>query len=194
LPKTETPSPGGSDRNVGAASGSGAKRHPKDTHRATESGELERLKELVQELSAEREGLRDQLLRALADMQNLRKRAQLERAATQRFATESLIRELLPVLDNFERTIAAMESGASFESLVEGVKSVDRQLRSVLEGQALSRISAQGESFDPAVHEAVAAHETRELPEGTVVEELEPGYRIADTVIRPAKVRVSKRP
>jgi molecular chaperone GrpE len=152
------------------------------------------LREKVEALNAELATARDQLLRALADSQNLRKRFQSEAQTTRRHATEQLVRELLPVLDNFERTLAAAEAGASLPALVEGVKSVDRQMRAILENKQFRRIAAEGEPFDPNVHEAVATQETHELPEGTVLTEIEPGYKLADTVIRPAKVKVSKKP
>ena len=137
---------------------------------------------------------KDQLLRAIADMQNLRKRFQGERESFHKLVTEQLVKELLPVLDNLERTLSAAESGASSESLLEGVKAVERQLKTILEGRKFERIKAKGSAFDPNLHEAVSTHPTPELPEGTVVEELEPGYKVGNTVIRPAKVQVSKRP
>ncbi len=80
------------------------------------------------------------------------------------------------------------------ESVVEGVKAVDRQLRSALERRNVMRIPAHGEAFDPDLHEAIATDETEEHPEGTITGEIEPGYRMADKVIRPARVRVSKKP
>lgn len=156
--------------------------------------EVAALKERLEHVTAELAQTKDQLLRALADMQNQRKRFAAEREQLQRLATQQLLKDLLPVLDNFERTLAAAEAGASRESLVQGVASVDRLLRAVLEGRSLGRIEAEGKPFDPNLHEAVETHETLELPEGTVVRELEAGYKLADVVLRPARVKVSKRP
>lgn len=150
--------------------------------------------EKIERLTVELAQTKDQLLRAFADMQNLRKRFQTERESMRRIATEQFVRELLPVLDNFERTLAAAKSGASVESLVEGISSVDRQIRSILQTHEFERIETEGQLFDPEFHEAVATHETPELPEGTVVAELEPGYKLANVVLRPAKVKVVKRP
>ncbi len=150
--------------------------------------------EHVAQLAQERDALQDQLLRAMADMQNFRRRVQQEKEETRKYATESLVAELLPVLDNFERTLVAVESGASMETLVEGVKMVDKQLRSILERANLQKIASQGEQFDPEHHEAVALEETNEHPEGTVIEELQSGYKIAEKVIRPARVRIAKKP
>ena len=181
--REKTPSNGVGDRNENLGS---------DGVPPTEVEEAE-LRERVNQLSAELEGSRDQLLRAFAETQNVRKRMQAERDAIQRHSVEQIVRELLPVLDNFERTLAAAEAGATYEGLLEGVKTIDRQLRSVLKARKVERIDAQGAAFDPHLHEAVATHETHELPEGTVVDELEPGYRLVDAVLRPAKVRVAKR-
>lgn len=148
----------------------------------------------IEQLSQERDALQDQLLRAMADMQNFRRRVQQEKEETRKFATENLVAELLPVLDNFERTIQAVESGASLETLVEGVKMVDRQLRAALESVQLKRIGAHGATFDPEHHEAVATEVSEVHAEGTVLEELQPGYKIAEKVIRPARVRIAKKP
>lgn len=169
------------------------KRHEAEPTQPDSNGESKRDAEF-RALLDERDSLKDQLLRAYADAQNVRKRVQAEKDAIQRFANESLIHELLPVLDNFERTLESAATGASIESLLDGLRAVDRQLRSVLEARGLVRIAAHGESFDPQVHMAVATEETHELPEGTVTKEVEPGYALSNTVLRPAKVRVAKRP
>ena len=130
-------------------------------------------------------------LRVMAEFQNYRKRNQAEVALLRALATEAFVTDLLPVLDNFERTIAHLDAGATVESLLGGIKAVERQLRSVLEGQRVSRIPAVGQPFDPALHEAVASEES-ELPAETVLEEIQPGYRMGEKVIRPAIVKVSK--
>lgn len=172
---------------------------PHDKHADEEHSEAEPttagdLIAQIQKLTEERDNLKDQLLRTVADMQNARKRFQQEAQQTRAYATEELVRELLPVLDNFERTIAAGDSGAAVETLLEGVKAVDRQLRAALERRNITRIKAHGEPFDPDVHEAIATDENHEVPEGTVTGEVEAGYKMAEKVIRPARVRVSKKP
>jgi len=148
----------------------------------------------VENLAKERDNLQDQLLRAMADLQNFRRRVQQEKEETRKYATENLVSDLLPVLDNLERTIQAADSGADFNVLIEGVRAVDRQLRTVLQGVKLSRISSRGEQFNPEQHEAIALEESSEFEEGTIVEEIEPGYALAEKVIRPARVRIAKRP
>ena len=148
----------------------------------------------VQKASEERDQLRDQLLRTMADFQNYRRRQEDQRKQLELFATERLVTSLLPVLDNFERALGAFESGGTPESLAQGVRAVERQLRQVLESQGVMRIAAQGERFDPEVHEALVSEPSEEHEEDTVIGELEPGYRMGDKVIRPARVRVAKKP
>ncbi len=160
---------------------------------AEEHGLVSDLRGRIATLEAEVHSAREQLLRALAEMQNQRKRFQQERETQRKLATQDLIRELIPVLDNFERTIRSAQSGASVQSLLEGVLQVDRQLRSALESRHFQRIASDG-PFDPRLHEAVATVEASDVPEGEIVEELEPGYAIDDMVIRPSKVRVARKP
>lgn len=152
------------------------------------------LKAEIERLTADKKSLEDQVLRTMAEFQNFRRRKEQEADQLRQFATERLVTNLLPVLDNFERTLAALENGAPLDSLMEGIRAVDRQFRAVLESHNVKRIDSRGQPFDPDVHEAIAAEESHELPENTVVGEVEPGYRIADKVIRPARVRVSKKP
>lgn len=145
-------------------------------------------------LVKERDELKEQLMRSMAEFQNFRRRAQTEKEQLRQFAVENLLVELLPVLDNFERTTAALSSGAPIEAVTEGVQAVERQLRAVLDGRKLVRIPAKGLAFDPALHEAVVTEDSLWFEDGTVLEELEPGYQLHDRVIRPAKVKVSRKP
>lgn len=156
--------------------------------------ELQALTEKVQSLNDDNAQLKDQLMRTMADFQNFRKRADQERAELRQYAAEQIVVELLPILDNFERTLAAAAAGASVESVLDGVRATDRQMRTILESKKLTRIEAQGAPFDPELHYALATHETEEVEEGTVTHEIEAGYKLADKVIRPAKVRVAKKP
>jgi len=156
--------------------------------------DLADLMSTVQKVTDERNQLQDQLLRTMADFQNFRKRQEDQRRQLEQFATERMVRSLLPVMDNFERALASLETGATAESIVEGLKAVDRQFRQVLEGHNVSRIPSVGLPFDPEFHEALAAEASEEHEENTVIGELEPGYRMGDRVIRPARVRVAKKP
>lgn len=158
------------------------------------SAELKALTEKVESLNDENLQLKDQLMRTIADWQNFRKRAEQERVSLRQYAAEQIVVDLLPILDNFERTLAAGAAGASAEAILEGVRATDRQLRSILESRNLTRIQSEGVPFDPDLHHALATHETEDVEEGTVTHELEAGYKLAEKVIRPAKVRVAKKP
>ena len=156
--------------------------------------DLEGLYTLVQKLTEEREGLLDQVSRAQADFRNLRNRTEAEKKTASRFASEKLATDLLPVLDNFERTVMHLQNGATVEAMQGGISAVEKQLRSVLEGQGIRRIEAVGQPFDTDRHEALGFEENAEIEEGTVSGEIEPGYTMHDKVIRPARVRLAKRP
>jgi molecular chaperone GrpE len=149
------------------------------------------LEQQILSLTTERDQLQAQVVRGLADFQNFKKRSEAETATRALFATEKLVTALLPVLDNFERTVHHAEGGASREALLEGVKAVERQLRNVLESQQVRRIAAIGQPFDPEVHEAIGFEESGEHEPNTVVLEVEPGYKIGDKVVRPARVKVA---
>lgn len=154
--------------------------------------EIEARDEMIQVLTAERDQLKDQVLRALADLKNVRRRHEDDRRAMSLYATEDLVRDLLPVLDNFERTLQVLANGASAEAVAEAVQIVERQLRTALGQRHLVRIESVGLQFDPSVHEALAHDENSDQPSGTITAELEAGYRMGDRVIRPARVRVAK--
>ncbi|AIE87828.1 Heat shock protein GrpE [Fimbriimonas ginsengisoli Gsoil 348] len=142
-------------------------------------------------LQDELNGTKEQLLRTMADFQNFRKRNQNEVAQLRQFATENFVTALLPVLDNFERTVTHLQQGATAEQALVGIQAVERQLRAVLEGQNVRRIEAIGTPFDPEVHEAIGMEPSTEHPAGTVVVEAEPGYKMGDRIIRPARVKVA---
>lgn len=148
--------------------------------------------DMTELLTQELNDLKDQLLRTMADFQNFRKRAQQDKQLTQRLATEDLIRDLLPILDNFDRTVAAAGQGATMESLLEGVGLVHRQMLTILSQRNLERIKTTGEIFDPEFHEAIATEPNPDVPEGTIIAELEAGYRLGDRTVRPARVRVAR--
>ncbi|MFI5386939.1 MAG: nucleotide exchange factor GrpE [Fimbriimonadales bacterium] len=155
--------------------------------------DLEELMAAVQRATDERDMLKDQLLRTMADFQNFRKRQEDQRRQLEQFATERLVAALLPVLDNFERALASFDSGAGPEAMGEGLRALDRQFRQVLESQNVSRIPSVGKTFDPEVHEALAMEASDEHEENTVIGELEAGYKMGDRVIRPARVRVARK-
>lgn len=152
---------------------------------------------LEAEVAALREELRqanDRWLRERADLENVKKRAARERADTIRFATENLLKDLLPVVDNLERAVEHARSGGDGQSLAEGVGLVLKALLDVLERHGVTRVAAKGAAFDPAHHEAMAHVETSEHDPNVVVEEHQRGYRLNDRLLRPALVSIAKPP
>jgi molecular chaperone GrpE len=148
----------------------------------------------VQKLTDERDQLRDQVLRAMADFKNFRTRVETEKRESLKYASQKLAVDLIPVLDNFERTVAHLQKGATVEQMEGGIRAVERQFRSVLEAQGIKRIESVGQPFDTERHEALGFAETEEFEEGHVASEIEPGYTMHDKVIRPARVRVAQKP
>ncbi len=136
----------------------------------------------------------DKFLRAAADLDNYRKRVAREKEELARFTSERVVAALLPALDNLERAIdAAQQHGTENSSLLEGITQVCSQFRRTLTEFGLKEIAANaGHPFDPNLHEAVSHVESGEHPEGHVVEQLQRGYKLADRLLRPARVIVSK--
>jgi molecular chaperone GrpE len=148
-------------------------------------------------LIAENASLRDRLLRALAEAENTRRRADRVAEDARKFAVAEFARELLNAVDNLERTVeAAREQAAAAKdaTLIEGVQATLRGLRQTLERFGVRPIEALGQRFDPNLHEAVMEVEDREQPPGTVTRVLQQGYTIHDRLLRPARVVVTKRP
>ncbi|KGP75183.1 protein grpE [Desulfosporosinus sp. Tol-M] len=133
-----------------------------------------------------------QLQRLQAEFDNYRKRTQKEKTEIIKYASERLVGELLPVLDNFDRAISAAKVNPDFTSFSQGVEMILRQLQTVLDKEGLKVIDAVGQPFDPNIHEAVLRVASEdEHPENTVVEELQKGYYLKEKVIRPSMVKVS---
>jgi molecular chaperone GrpE len=146
----------------------------------------------LEEAKAEGQRLRDQLLRVAADFDNFRKRSRRETADAEKRAREDLLRELLPVFDNLERAALVAETATEMKALADGIGLVTKQFHDTLSKLGVERITAVGQPFDPAVHEAVQQIETTEQPPGTVVSEVQAGYRANERLIRPALVVVAK--
>ena len=134
----------------------------------------------------ERDEYLDALRRLKAELENLRKRQEKERARLAQLASEGLVRELLPVLDNFER---ALEAGGDIR---EGVRATYEQLVAVLGREGLTPVVSDGQTFDPEVHEAVMSQPSEEHEEGTILQTFERGYVLKGKPIRPAKVVVAR--
>jgi molecular chaperone GrpE len=148
----------------------------------------------VEELRRQLDEKHDRLLRALADTENMRRRAQREREEFVKHANESLLRDLIPVLDNLDRALAAARAASTSANLVEGVDLIQRELLKVLERAGVTRYSAVGQPFDPTRHEAIARVVSPQAAPDTVVSEQLPGYLLHDRVLRPALVAVAVPP
>lgn len=143
----------------------------------------------VNALLTERDALKDQILRARADFDNYRKRTARENERIRKTAAESVIRDLLPVIDNLERALEHVEDVSS--GLGQGVDMVCKQIADVFGKHGVAPIPATGEKFDPQVHEAVAHVPSADHPADTVMQELLRGYRLGDQVLRASRVIVS---
>jgi molecular chaperone GrpE len=157
---------------------------PKNAGVASQEDELEKLR-------AERDNLFDRLARLQAEFDNYRKRSARENAEFRDFAVADAARTLLPVIDNF--SLALKNASAKPEDLRKGVELIHKQLQDVLQKLNVERIPAQGQPFDPNVHEAIEVVESNDVPDHHVLEELQPGYRIKGRLLRPAMVRVAKK-
>ena len=139
---------------------------------------------------AQRDEYLDLLQRTKADFENYRKRAARDQERLVAHAHERLVRELLPVLDDLERTLEAAERHEE-AALVDGVRLVERSLRKALEKEGLKEIDTEG-PFDPHVHEAVLTQPADDAEQGAVLEVVQRGYRLGDKVVRPARVIVAE--
>lgn len=126
-----------------------------------------------------------------AEFQNYRRRRDEEFVAQQKYIAGTLFKDLLPVLDNFERALQAAEQTQNFDKLINGVQGTMKQLRTFLEKSGIAPIEAVGKEFDPEFHEAIGTVEDSEQPPNTVVEELQRGYVIHERVLRPTLVKIS---
>ncbi|HUJ09273.1 MAG TPA: nucleotide exchange factor GrpE [Verrucomicrobiae bacterium] len=137
----------------------------------------------------------DKFLRTAADLENYRKRVAREKEELARYTAERVVAALLPVLDNLERALEAAKQQGNQTALIEGIQQVQNQFRRTLEEFGLEEVVAHtGHPFDPNIHEAVGHAPSAEHPEGQVLELLQRGYKLADRLLRPARVVVSKGP
>jgi len=153
---------------------------------------LESLKKKLEEVRAEAGANYDRYLRTAADFDNYRKRASRETEDFRKYANQSLVKDLLPVVDDLERALAASAQAPPAEApLRQGVELTLRSLLKVLENHEVRSFESLGKPFDPAVHQAVLRRECPDATENTVIEEFQKGYTLNDRLIRPAMVVVS---
>jgi len=165
---------------------------------AGEAGEAqsrqEDLQETLEALRAERDELKERFLRLAAETENYKKRSEREKAEFLKRSNQALVKELLPVLDNLERALAAAGESQDQKGLLEGLELTRQELWKVLERHGLERVEALGQTFDPEYHEAMMQQEDPEVEENTVLQELQKGYLFQGRLLRPAMVVVSKKP
>ena len=149
-------------------------------------------------LEAERNDLKDKLLRTLADMENLRRRAEREVADARVYAVTKFARDMLNVADNVRRALESLPDEARhgaegpFKALIDGIDLTERDLLNTLERHGVKRLDPHGQKFDPNLHQAMFEVPNPDVPNGTVVQVVQSGYVIGDRVLRPALVGVAK--
>ena len=172
---------------------------PEETLATEEASEQEEPVELtaeqfIAELQVQNQELAEQVKRTAAEFQNFRRRQVEEKKRDKVFAREDIIKTMLPILDHLERTLNAANQGGegAFDSLLEGVKLIDKDVKKIFSEHGLEAIAAKGETFDAALHQAVMMEETNEVPDQTILQELQTGYKLDDRVIRPSMVQVAR--
>jgi molecular chaperone GrpE len=153
--------------------------------------DLETLRARASAVEQERNQFLDLLQRTRADFENYQKRVQRDLAEERRYAQKPLAADLLPVLDNLDRAVAAAKQAGEKGPLVQGVALVQSQFLDLLKRHGVTRIEAQGQPFDPRLHDAVMQQPSAEHPPNTVLQVLEQGFLIHERVLRPARVVVS---
>ncbi|MEL6752267.1 MAG: nucleotide exchange factor GrpE [Pseudomonadota bacterium] len=153
---------------------------------------------LLDKLKTENEELKDRTLRTVAEMENLRRRTAREIADTRSYAVANFARDLLAVGDNLQRALQAVtaekrESGSEeFKNLLEGVELTERELLKALDKAGVTKFNPQGEKFDPNLHQAMFEMPNPDLPNNSVAQVVQEGYKIGERVLRPAMVGVAK--
>lgn len=156
-----------------------------------EKSEIEILQEELQKKNEEAQNNYDQYLRSLAEVENMRRRTQREKEEYIKYAHESIIKKLLPIMDDFDRGILAASKSRDFDTLSKGVEITAKNLQELLKKEGVAEIDCLGKPFDPRYHEPLIVEPSEEHPENTVIEELNKGYTLNDRLIRPSLVKVS---
>ena len=163
-----------------------------------ESAEEETIVDGEEKLQEEISSLKEDKIRVLAEMENLRKRFDREKIDSIKYGSVNFARDILSPGDNLERALSAInqeeDHPQSFRNLIEGLKMVQKELSSALEKNGISKINSINEKFDPNLHQAMMEVERDDIEEGIVVQEIQTGYMMHDRLLRPAMVGVSKKP
>jgi len=162
------------------------------TEEVEETSELETLRQELEEAKDQAAEYLDGWQRARAEFANYKKRNEQERQELFKLANSTLISRLLPIFDDFERAFQTLPSNLLSLTWIDGVALIYRRLQAILDGEGLTPMETEGQSFDPLVHEAVTYEESAEHQEGQIIGEVQRGYKLGDRVLRPALVRVAK--
>ena len=165
---------------------------PRDDHDAPTPKNMA-LQEDPDQVLRERDDYRDRLLRSIAEFDNYRKRIERERRELAEFVSFDILNDLLPLVDDLERALAAADGTMTVASYRAGVELIYKQLGELLRKKGVTTIEAKGADFDPHVHQAVATEPSTSHRENEVIEELRRGYRLGDRLLRPAMVKVASR-
>lgn len=154
-------------------------------------GPVTLLREIFKEKDIQNKELKDKYMRALAELDNYRKRMEKEMEESRRFAKVDFFIQILPVLENIDRAINGAGESVAKDSFFQGMEIICRQFKETLRSMGLTEFSALGQLFDPSQHEAIGKLECTDKPENTIVEEISKGYVVGGKVIRPARVIVA---
>ena len=196
-PKSEGSTPERASETPSAPAGTPPGQHAAAAVDAGEGAVPETAEARIAKLEEEIATVNDRWVRAVAEMENMRKRAEREKSETAKYAITRFAQDVVTVGDNFQRAIAAVPAGAAdsdpaLKSLIEGVAVTEREFLNVLERHGVKRIEPHSEAFNPHLHQAVMEQQNADVPAGTVLQVLQSGYVIEDRVLRPAMVVVAQ--
>jgi molecular chaperone GrpE len=155
------------------------------------NGPAESVNDELTRVADERDQLRDRLLRTSAEFDNYRKRIDRDRKDMVDRAAESILTEILPIIDDLERALATPDTGEGAESYRRGVELIQKQLLDLLTRRGVTPIETAGATFDPHLHQAVSSEPSADHQEGEIIEEFRRGYRLGERLLRPAMVKVA---
>lgn len=171
-----------------------------DGAQAEAQAEITREAARISELNAEVAELKERYLRAAAETENVRKRAEREKNEVAQFAFQRFARDLLSVVDNFNRAIDSLKPevraslAPNVAAVIEGIEATERELLTIFERYGIKKIDAKGQRFNPNLHQAIAEMPSAEFPAGTVIDVAQTGYTLGERLLRPAMVMVSSGP
>lgn len=146
----------------------------------------------ITELKKQNEKLQDQLLRNAAELENFKRRMNEERIRESKYRAQSIVTNIIPAIDNFERALEVATEDEETASFLAGFKMIHTQLMEALTKEGVAVIEASGKTFDPTIHQAVMQEAAEDVESGIVLAELQKGYKLKDRIIRPAMVKVSE--